>query len=106
MRRLFSKALSPIHQRQESLAQEAEELEFELNVLKTFLNAAPQLQEESRYLIPPPEDMVRETAVPNRSELKRMQRESYYYGAKLLILLSLFLMASVWFVDRMLTVMR
>ena len=44
MRRLFNKALSPIRQRQETLAREAEELEFELDVLKTFLNAAPILQ--------------------------------------------------------------
>ena len=106
MRRLFSKGLSPIHQRQENLAQEAEELEFELNVLKTFLNAAPQLQEESRYFVPPPEGMVRQAAVPNRADLKRAQRDSYYYGAKLLFLLSLFFVASIWFVDRMLTVMR
>ena len=106
MRRLFSKASSPIHQRQETLAREAEELEFELNVLKTFLNAAPQLQEESRYLIPPPEEAIREVAVPNRTDIKRVQRESYYYGTKLLLLLSLFLMASIWFVDRMLTIMR
>ena len=106
MRHLFSKALSPIHQRQESLAREAEELEFELNVLKTFLHAAPQLHEESRYLIPPPEEAVREIAVPNRAALKHVRRESYYYGAKLLLLLSLFLVASIWFVDRMLTVMR
>ena len=106
MRRLFNKALSPIRQRQETLVREAKELEFELDVLKTFLNAAPILQEESRYLIPPPDDMVRESAVPNRSDLKRVQRDSYYYGGKLLLLLFLFFMASIWFVDRMLTVMR
>ena len=106
MRSFFNNAPSPIRQRQDSLAREAEELEFELSVLKNFLNAAPRLQEESRYLIPPPEEVVTESMAPNRSELKRMQRQSYYYGAKLLVLLSFFLIASIWFVDRMLTVMR
>ena len=107
MRLPFNRADRTLRQQQARLAEEAETLEFELSVLKRFLNAAPQLQEESQYLVPPPEEpALPPTAAPNRADLKRIQRESYYYGVKLVLLLSIFLVASIWFVDRMLAVMR
>ena len=93
--------------REASLSREVEELDFELGVLQRFLSAAPKLREESRYLIPPPEEMVMSVPqAPNRAELRRVQRQSNYNAIKLILLLSIFFATSLWFVERLLTVMR
>lgn len=89
------------------LDREVAELELELGVLQRFLSAAPRLREESRYLIPPPEEaLMAAPPAPNRAELRRAQRQSYFYAIKLVLMLSLFLATSIWFVERLLTVMR
>ncbi|MFT4637021.1 MAG: hypothetical protein ACI8T1_000329 [Verrucomicrobiales bacterium] len=107
MLNLLKSSPSAAAQREAYLAQEAEDVEMELSILEKFLTAAPMLQEEARYLLPPPEEMtVPAYEAPNRTDIKRVQRMSYYYGIKLVALLSIFLTGSVWFVDRLLNVMR
>jgi hypothetical protein len=94
---------------QESLlTNEVEAIDFEVSVLERFLHAAPQMREESRYLIPPPDDftMPTQTKTPNRAQLRKAQRQSLYYATKLVLMLAMLLFVSFWFVDRLLTVMR
>ncbi len=103
----ISRSGNPIGQRESSLSREVEEVEFELGVLQRFLSAAPKMREESRYLIPPPEELVASVPqAPNRADLRRVQRQSHYYAIKLIMLLTIFFATSIWFVERLLTVMR
>ena len=102
----FTKSATAAQQHQ-SLRAQVQEVDFELGILQKFLTAAPKLREESRYLIPPPEEMTPPLPeAPNRRDLKRVRRQGYYYGIKLVMLLCLFFGASLWFVDRLLAVMR
>ncbi len=103
----FKRNRSSLEELQASLDAEAKELEFEVGILQQFLTSAPKLREESRYLIPPPEEMVAyEPEAPHRGDLRRVQWQGNYYAIKLVLLLSAFLMASMWFVERLLAVMR
>ncbi len=92
---------------QAAVADPADDIEFELNALQRFLSAAPRLREESRYLIPPPEDLVPlMPRTPSRAQLRRRQRLNLYHATKLVLLLNILLFVSFWFVDRLLTFMR
>lgn len=106
MSRLFKRSCTPDAQREASLSREVLEVELELDILRKFLRAAPKIREDSRYWVPPPEEFVMSTRVaPSRAELKRIQRQTCYHAAKLVLLLLLFIAASIWFADRLVTVM-
>ncbi len=103
----FKRKWSRLDQRRNALSAESADVDGELQHLQGFLRAAPHLREEARMLIPPPEEFARPLPdSPNRADLRRAQRQSYWHGFKLLALLTFFLIAAVWFTDRLLTVLK
>ncbi len=98
---LVKKHRNRVRTRQEALQQESTDLDEELYDVQNFLTAAPAMREEARLLVPPPDDLlVHLPDTPNRSDLARVQRQSYLNGIKLFAMLVIFIAAALWFVDR------
>lgn len=89
--------------RQRLIEQEAA-IEEHLSRLHAFLQAAPRIQEESRFIVPSlDEPTANHPVIPHRSEFARIQRLNYYHGIKLILNIVLFLGAAIWLVDRLMT---
>lgn len=110
MRRHFLKAApskSFVENQRMALAAEEDALEDELFQLERYLQLAPRLREEARFLIPPPDDLDRPLPdAPNRAHMRQARLEQHYQTTKLLVFLMAFAVALWWFIQRYQDFMR